>query len=151
MAHAHITHNDDKLTLALRIPRVGLKASFKWDGLTLCVATRVNGRVYCLYIKTVRKRESEICELVITFLTKAEEIIDAVARKQFPNLLSGVETLRERGVLHQTITEVTTVWCSTGQPACILKEDPARWHWIDDLPHPVEWRRDREMNEPNDE
>ena len=150
MAHVQFAHSEDKLTLALRIPRVGAKASFSWDGVKLCVAAYIRNKVYCVHIETVRRRESEICELAITFLTKTEEIIDAVCRNQFPNVISGVETLRERGILHQTITDVTTVWCSTGMPATIIKEDPARWHWIDDLPLPMEWRRDREMNMPND-
>ena len=150
MAHFHIARQDSKMTLALRIPKVGVQATFGWDGVKLSVATRIRGKIYCVYIETVRKKESEICELALTFLTQAEDIIDAVERKQFPDLLSGVEAVRQRGILHQTITEVTTVWSSTGRSAPILKEDPARWHWIDDLPTPMEWRRDRDMNEPND-
>ena len=109
MAHVQFAHREDKLTLALRIPKVGAKASLKWDWVKLCVAAHIREKIYCMYIKTVRKRESEICELAITFLTRTEEIIDAVRRKQFPNLISGVETLRERGILHQTLTDVTTV------------------------------------------
>ena len=124
MAHAAINMNDNRVTLALRIPRVGLKANFHWNGVTLCVAVKVRGVIHCLHIGTVSRRESEICELVITFTTKAEEIIDAVNRNQFPNLISGVEVLRERGVLHQTLTEVETVLCSTGRPATVKKEDP---------------------------
>ena len=150
MAHAALNMTDDKLTLALRIPRVGLRANFCWNGITLCVAVRVRGAIHCLHIGTVSRRESEICELAITFTTKAEELIEAVSRNQFPDLISGVEVLRERGVLHQTLTEVETVWCSTGLSATIKKEDPTRWFWVSDLPTPVEWRRDRNMNEPNE-
>ena len=150
MAHIHFAHTDSKLTLALRIPKVGAKASFRWDGVKLCVAAYIGRRVYCVFISTVRKRESEICELVITFLTNTETIIDAVARKQFPNMIAGVEALHQRGILHQNITDVTTVWCSTGRAAPIRKEDPTRWYWINDLPTPMEWRRDRDMNEPNE-
>ena len=150
MAHAAFCMNDDKLTLALRIPRVGMKASFRWNGVTLCVAVKIRGEIHCLHVGTVSRRESEICELVITFTTKAEEIIDAVNRHQFPDLITGVEVLRERGVLHQTLTEVATVWCTTGRPAQIKKEDPTRWFWVSDLPTPMEWRRDRDMNEPNE-
>ena len=113
------------------------------------MAAYIGRRVYCVFISTVRKRESEICELVITFLTNTETIIDAVARKQFPNMIAGVEALHQTGILHQNITDVTTVWCSTGRAAPIRKEDPTRWYWINDLPTPMEWRRDRDMNEPN--
>ena len=139
----HASMDNNRLTLALRIPRVGVRTDLRWDGVTLTVAVRVKGKIYCLHIDTVRRRESDIIELAMTFMLNADDLIDAMNRQQFPSLLAGVETLRSHGMLHETITDVTLVWCTTGRAASIMAEDQARWTWIDDLPPPVEWRRNR--------
>ena len=135
--------DNNRFTLTLRFPRVGIRSDLRWDRVTLIVAVRVKGKIYCLNIDTVRRRESDIIELAMTFMLNAEDLIDAMNRQQFPSLIIGVETLRTHGLLHQTITDVRLVWCTTGRAACIRAEDMTRWTWIDDLPPPVEWRRNR--------
>ena len=123
----HASMDNNRLTLALRIPRVGVRTDFRWDGVTLTVAVRVKGKIYCLHVDTVRRRESDIIELAMTFMLNAGDLIDAMNRQQFPSLIVGVETLRTHVVLHQTITDVKLVWCTTGRAASIRAEDPARW------------------------
>ena len=98
--------DNSRLTLALRIPRVGVRTDLRWDGVTLIVAVRVKGKIYCLHIDTVKRRESDIIELAMTFMLNADDLIDAMNRQQFPSLIVGVDTLRTYGVLHQTIMDV---------------------------------------------
>ena len=102
----HASMDNNRFTLALRIPRVGIRSDLRWDGVTLIVAVRMKGKIYCLNIDTVRRRESDIIELAMTFMLNAEDLIDAMNRRQFPSLIIGVETLRTHGLLHQTITDV---------------------------------------------
>ena len=135
--------HDGVLVFALRIPRVGIKAHFRWDGIKLGVATRINGRIYTFFVHTVSRTETEIIELVLTFLINKEDLIDAVNRKQFETLISGVETLHVAGIIHQYLTDVEYVWTTTGEAAWLQKEDDARWNWVRDTTPAVEWRRGR--------
>ena len=67
MAHFHAARQDSKMTLTLRIPKVGVQATLGWDGVRLSVATRIKGKIYCVYIETVRKRESKMLCVIWNF------------------------------------------------------------------------------------
>ena len=140
MASVKLYPDNGALIFALRIPRIGVKAHFRWDGIKLGVATKVNGNIYTFFVHTVSRTETDIAELVITFLLNKEDLIDAMSRRQFETLISGVETLREYGILHQYIGDVTYVWTTTGEAAWVKKEDAARWCWLTETTPALQWR-----------